>query len=112
MRDDDEPAWHVLSSSGQDPPGLGARRWNLAQLFAVAGGALDDVLIHEVERKSDGERGLALMVDLDRLEFVPPDVRKALDASGLRRIPLAVIAGSPADFSAEWVDQGQVPDGG
>lgn len=113
MEDNESPAeWHVVSSSGQDPPGLGARRWNLAQLFALAGGsALDDLFVHAVERKSDGAQALALMADLDQLAFLPPETRDALEALGLERLPLAVIAGSPDEFAAEWNDKGQVPDG-
>ncbi len=104
---DDRPEWVVLGSSGEAP--LGDHRWTLMQLLELSGDGLGELSIHTVERKSDGQRALALMTDPDRLDFLPPEIRAALETDGHQRIPLALIAGAPQDFFAEWQDLGQLP---
>lgn len=105
--DDDRPGWVVLGSSGEAP--LGDHRWTLMQLVELSGDGLGELSIHIVERKSDGQRALALMADRDRLDFLPPEIRATLETDGHQRIPLALIAGAPQDFFAEWQDLGQLP---
>lgn len=99
--------WGVLGSSGSSP--LGIQHWNLGRLLQFANHQSVDLHIHQVRQRGDGAETFVLMIEASDLDHVPPEIAEAMKKQGGSRIPLAIVAGSPADFFDTWEDLGQLP---
>jgi hypothetical protein len=99
--------WELVGSSDQTP--IGIERWAVAKLLELAHHPSVDLRLHTVRRRNDGALSLALMISPSEVDYVPLEIRAALEATDGQLIPLAVVSGSPADFSREWEDLGRLP---